>query len=300
MDLNLLAAFVTVAETASFSEAARRLRLPKSSVSRRISALESTMGVRLLHRSTRHVALSTAGAALYERVAPQLASLQQSLRDLPELEEEPSGRLRVTATVDWGVTVLAEVVTRFVARYPAVQVELSLSSELVDLVGGGFDVALRISRHRLKDSTLMARSVGPLAMQLYASPSYLARRGTPRTPRDLEEHSFVVFRSLGRLRLEGPTGSAVIDLHGRVMADDMFFVRESVRTGAGVGLLPRFLAESDVTTGALVNVLPRWHTSMTSLWIVTPAARHVPRKVTAFRDMVLDALRDRPLGPPPA
>jgi DNA-binding transcriptional LysR family regulator len=295
IDLNLLGVFIAVADTASFSEAARRLRLPKSTVSRSIARLEESMGVRLLHRTTRRVALSTAGQALHERVAPLLASVEKSLGELPELEESPSGVLRVTASVDFGATVLAEIATRFVARYPSVTLDLRLTNDVVDLVKERIDVALRLSSRRLEDSSLAARRAGELSLQLFAAPGYLARRGTPRSPRELDEHDWVVFRAARPVKLEGPGEGAQVTPRGRLVCDDMFFAREATRHGGGIGLLPSFLAESDVAAGRLARVLPRFAARGGHLWIVFPEARHVARKVAAFRDFLVESLRGRVL-----
>ncbi|MEO6420504.1 MAG: LysR substrate-binding domain-containing protein [Polyangiaceae bacterium] len=296
IDLNLLPLFAAVAETFSFSAAAEKLGLPKSSVSRGIASLEEEMGVRLFHRTTRHVALSTAGAALLDRISSPLALLQESVGALPELEEEPSGRLRVTAAVDFGATVLAEIVTRFVARYPKVDLDLRLTNARVDLVAAGFDVALRIATTPLKDSALVARNAGVVTLQLYASPSYLALRGMPRAPRDLAAHSWVLFPTMRTLRLAGPGKPVTIVPEGRIQCDDMFFVREALRHGSGIGMLPSFLADGDVSGGHLVRVLPRWNVPTGQLWLIYHGAVHLPRKVLAFRDFVLDALKLRPLG----
>ncbi len=297
VDLDDLAVFVAVAETSSFSLAAGRLGVPKSSVSRAIARLEAATGVALVHRTTRHVALSTAGSALHERVAPQITSLRRSLSTLPELEEEPSGVLRLTASVDFGEAVLADVVARFVARYPAVEVDARLTNLMVDLVAEGVDLALRMSPRRLKDSSLTARKLCPLDMQLYASPTYLGRRTPPRTPRDLEGHDWVRMRNAQALSLEGPGGTATVEMRARVVGDDMSFVRSSVVAGAGIAVLPVFLADTQVAAGALVRVLPRWNVHSSDVWLVSPAGRRQPRKVTAFVDFLLESMKGRALVP---
>jgi DNA-binding transcriptional LysR family regulator len=296
IDLNLLTIFAAVARTSSFSGAAKQLGLPKSSVSRGIAGLELAMGVRLVNRTTRHVALSTAGVALHERVSPQLSALVHALGALPELEEQPSGKLRITALADFASTVLAEIVARFIARHPAVEIELRLTTDLVDLVAEGFDLAFRNSRRRLRDSSLHARKVGSFAMQIFAAPSYLARRGSPRSPADLASHDWAIYSGITRLRLESAGAVADVEPRGRIVCDDMPFVRAAIGAGAGLGLLPTFLAEADVTSGALVRVLPRWAMPSGDLWIISTAARHAPRKVTAFRDFAIESLRARPLA----
>lgn len=297
MNLSLLSVFEAVARTSSFSAAARELRLPKSSVSRGVAKLESDLGVQLLFRTTRQVSLTAAGTALYDRLSPLLRSIRSALGEIPERDEEASGELRVTAPVDLGVLLLAELATRYTARYPAVSIDLHLTGRVVDLVAEGFDVALRVAPS-LKDSTLMVRRVAPITVQLFASPIYLARRGTPRSEEDLAGHDWVFFRSgPQRLRLTAGRDAFAAAGRARLRCDDLLFARNAVRAGAGIGLLPIFLAEEDVIAGTLVRVLPRYERSAGYLHLVTPAAKHVPRKVTAFRDLVLEVVKARFGGP---
>jgi len=297
VDLNWLAVFEAVARTASFSAAADELGLAKSSVSRAVMRLEAALGVQLLVRTTRRVARSAAGTALYDRVAPLLGSIRASLGELPEREEQPAGELRVTAPVDLGELLLAEAVTRYTARYPAVSVELHLTGRVVDLVAEGFDVALRAAPS-LESSTLVVRRAAPIVLQLFASPLYLARRGAPRTEAELSGHDWVEFKSgpqrarvgAGRGRPPGPVRRA------RIACDDLLFARHALRAAAGIGLLPTFVAEPDVAAGTLVRVLPHLERKGGYLHFVTPGRRHVPPKVTAFRDLILEVVKARQLG----
>jgi DNA-binding transcriptional LysR family regulator len=289
MDLNLLQLFVTVAQTSSFSGAARRLGLPKSSVSRKIAALEAVVGAQLLHRTTRQVALSTAGAALYERAAPLVASLRDAVGSLPEREQQPSGELRITAPYDLGATFLAELVAQFALRYPTVRADVWLTNRKVDLVAEGFDVAVRAQAGPIKDSSLTMRRLSTVEMQLFAAPGYLARRGTPRSEAEAAAHDLVSFRAL--------RGSDGLGARNRIVCDDFLFLREAVRAGAGLGLMPTFLAAADVAAGELVRVLPRYSQRGGTFVLLYPATRHVPRKVTAFRDFLLESLTVRPLAP---
>jgi len=300
MNLDLLSTFEAVARTASFSAAAKELGRPKSSVSRAVARLEAGLGVPLIYRTTRKVSLSAAGTALYDRVTPLLTSLRSALTEMPEREELPSGLLRVTAPVDLGALFLVEVVTRYTARFPAVSVDLHLTGRVVDLVGEGFDVALRVAPS-LKDSTLVARRAAPVLVRVYASPVYLARRGTPRSEAELAGHDWVVFHSgPQKLMVSAPFGmpGSGVGSSGRIGCDDLLFVREAVLAGAGLGLLPTFVAEPHLKAGTLVQVLPRLEKQAGWLHVVTPAARHQPGKVTAFRDLVLELLRARGMAAP--
>jgi DNA-binding transcriptional LysR family regulator len=283
MSLELLTSFIAVAETSSFSAAAARLRTSKATVSRAIARLEEGLGAELVHRTTRQ----TAGMALYERAAPHLAELRKSLCSLPELEEAPAGELRITAPIDLGATILPEVVARFTLRYPAVRVDAWITNRFVDLVGEGFDLALRAGEIKRKDSSLVARAVTTVEAQLFASPSYLARRGHPREVGD-EAHEWVQFRSaIPGYSVRKP----------RLLCDDFLFLREALRAGVGIGPLPTFLASSAVAAGELSRVLPAVHLSGGRFSLVYPSARKVARKVSAFRDVLLETVRLHPLAP---
>jgi DNA-binding transcriptional LysR family regulator len=297
IDLTDLGVFVTVVETASFSRAASRLGLPKSSVSRAIARLEDSTRGSLLHRTTRQVTLSTAGRALYERVREQIASLRDATSELPELAEELSGKIRITSVVDLS-EFFADVIDRFIGRYPAMAVDLYLTNEHVDLVREGIDVALRFSTQRLKDSTLNARKLCPNYVQLYASPTYIARLGTPRTPRDLDRHTWVVHRHAPTLRLEGGGPAVHFDsrAHGRVECNDFGLLREALVRGWGVGILGLFQAEPCLTSGKLVRVLPKWWCQVSNFWAIWPGPRQPNRKVAAFLDTVVEALGTNPFA----
>lgn len=290
VDLNQLPLFVAVADAASMSEAARRLNLPKSSVSRGISALEESLGVQLFHRTTRQVKLTTAGASFYEKTAPLVALVRDATHNLPEQTDVPSGTLRITAPPDLGFTLLPGLFAKFCARYPEVQLDVRLSNRLEDLVGEGFDVALRISP-KLKDSTLVARKLSGLDLRLYAAPSYLAKRGTPKTLEELAGHDFVVFRTLAN--------ALPVKLKAVVQTDDVFFTHQATLAGLGIGAMASFLAKADVESGALVPVVPRWSKEVGSLFFVHPKTQHTPRKVTALRDFIIEHLRNHPLCPEP-
>lgn len=298
IDLNLLGAFTAVHETNSFTAAAKRLGVPRSSVSRAVAALEESLGVALFVRTTRTVTTTAAGVVLYDRMSPALSALLTSLSDLPEQAEAPSGTLRVTSTADLGSVLLAETVARYTARHPGTRVELQLTTEVVDLARDGVDLALRVARSGvLPTSSLVARPVGHVAFQLYASPHYLARRGTPRLPADLGTHDLVSFLGSPTLSLSAADARSTVERTPRVVCDDTICAREIVRRGAGIGALPSFLADDDVADGALVRVMPRWVTITGRVFLVRPARKHVPARVKAFRDILLEVLRQRPLAP---
>jgi DNA-binding transcriptional LysR family regulator len=297
IDLNLLRAFAAVHASGSFSAAAVTLGVPRSTVSRAVAALEEQLKLSLFQRTTRKVITTPVGLSLFERVAPQLESLDGALVDLPEQADAPSGTLRITTTPDLGSIVLTEAIARYLRRYPAVQVELELSARVVDLVSEGFDLALRVARTRPKSSSLVARRVGEIVLQLYASPSYLARRPAPRSPAEASLHEWATYDTRP-LSLSSSRGAkSVIAPASRVRSNDMFFQREALRAGCGLGALPSFLADADVTSGTLVRVLPDWVVFSSSVVLIHPAHRHLPRKISAFQELLLELLRQRPISP---
>jgi DNA-binding transcriptional LysR family regulator len=291
MDLNRAAVFVRVVDEGGFSAAARALRLPKSSVSRSVALLEEELGARLLQRSTRKVHLTEAGTAFYDRASRGLAGVEEAAAAVADLQGSLRGSVRITAPVDAGVWLLAPVVARFVALHPAVHVDVVLTGRVVDLVAEGIDFALRAGV--LRDASLIARKLGRADLALYATPAYLARKGTPARPADLARHDCILFRpDRGRATwtLTGPAGVEEVEVGGPVGADDFSFVQRIVVAGAGIGLLPSFLCTDAASTGGLTRVLPEHRGPGGPFHLVYPSARYLPARATAFRDFLLAAL----------
>ena len=284
VSLDLLATFVAVAEAKSFSRAADKLGITKGTVSRGIARLEEIVGAELIHRTTHRVALSTAGTALYERTAPHIHALGDSVQCLPEIAEAPSGRLRITVPHDFGAMILPELLVGFSQRYPQISIDVRVTNDEVDLVAEGFDLAIRATSAPLTDSTLIARRLGTSPSALFASPGYLARRGEPKTLGD-PEHDWLAFR-------RGP--DFLRDVEGvvtTITCDDMFMLRQLVVAGAGIGLLPMALAHATVLSGEIVRVLRQHEADQDSvLYLVYPSSGQVPRKLEAFRDFLVDSL----------
>jgi len=297
IDLNLVRAFAAVLETGRFSTAGERLRVPRSTVSRAVAALEEQLGVTLFHRTTRTVSPTPAATALFERVGASLRSLEAGLQDVPESGKVPTGTLRVSTTPDIASALLSEVSARFIARYPATKIEFILTARLVDLVKENVDLALRItSTSKISGPTsLVARRIGRLVLALYASPSYLARRGTPRVPADLAAHDWIQLEGVTSLPLSRAQKTILVAPNARITSDDVTMVQKLVRSGAGMGWIPTFVVEDDVAEGRLVRVLPKWEAPTGSVHLVHPHRKHEPARVTAFRELLLESLRERPL-----
>jgi DNA-binding transcriptional LysR family regulator len=293
MDLNRVSAFVRVVHDGSFTAAAKSLGLPKSSISRSVAQLELDLGIRLLHRTTRQLHLTDAGAAFYERASRALTDIGEATVAAADTQADLSGAVRVTAPVDLGVFALAPIVARFVRKHPKIRVELGLTGRVVDLVAEGFDLAVRAGP--LRDSSLIARRIGgDLESVPYASPKYLARRGVPKTLADLARHDCVLFRSTtGKAtwdltKLDGE--KSPVDVTGPIATDDMSFVRAAVMAGSGIGLLPRFLCARAEMRGRVIQVLPDWVQRGAVLHLAYPSSRFVPQRVVALRDFFLREL----------
>lgn len=292
MDLNHVSAFVRVVQDGSFTAAARALGLPKSSVSRSIAQLEQDLGVRLLHRTTRKLHLTDAGTAFHNRVARALADIDEATAAASDLQRELRGSIRVTAPVDLGVWAVAPIVARFVRRHPTVNIEVRLSSRIVDLVAENFDLAVRAGP--VRDESLIARRAGSLDLGLYASSRYVARRGAPKTIAELDEHDLVILRTdAGTMswKLTSASGEErSFEPRGSIAADDISFLKKAVLAGGGIALLPLFLVPREEQSGKLVRVLPDWRFSGSMLHVVYPSARYVPQRVVAFRDYLVREL----------
>jgi len=294
MDLNHVAVFARVVELESFTAAANQLGLPKSSVSRTVTRLEEELGVRLLQRTTRTLHLTDAGHAYYERARVALSGLDEAASAATNLSVEPRGVVRVTAPSDASTLNLACIVARFTKQYPLVHIELSLSSRAVDLVAEGFDLAVRAGK--LSDSTLIARKIGLDSMGVFASASYLRRRGRPKAVADLASHDCLLFRGKNgksEWRLSGPKGEESVTVRGPLSVDEMSFAQLAVAAGLGIGLLPTMAVKlrapsRDYPTP--VRILPEYSLGGAGLFVVTPSLRFQPAAVTAFRDFLIQEL----------
>jgi DNA-binding transcriptional LysR family regulator len=288
IDLGLVSAFVAVGELSSFSAAARRLGVTTATISRNIARLEQKIGTQLVHRTSRHVSLSTAGKALFERSASHIHAVRSALANLPESQEEPAGTLRLIARHEFGITLLSEAITRYLARYPGVRVEVELTHRNVDFVADGFDLALQGYGGKLRDSSLAVRRLLEGEFRCYAAPTYVARRGTPRGL-GAAEHDWVLLHAASkRLGLPATT-------QPRVSSNDYLFLRESTRAGVGIGVLPTFLAEPLLVSGELVVVLPSFHKSFGTLVMIHRRSGPLAPKISAFRE-VLSAMLKRGTG----
>lgn len=294
IDPNDLLIFARVAELGSFSRAAERLGLPKSTVSRRLAALEQRMGERLLLRTTRRQTLTEFGLQLLEHARQLVAELDAVGVLREQRQAAPSGRLRVSMPGDFANMVLVDSLAAFMALHPAITLELDLSPRRVDLLGEGFDVAVRMGELP-DDALLVASKLAVFTHGLYASPDYLAERGDPQTPDDLPGHVAVrLLRGNGE-----PAGWTLMQGErrwsgvpaGRVSANSPEMLIRLASAGAGIAAVPDHYAVADVRAGALRRVLPDWDMPTSTAWAVYPGRKLMPAKTRAFVDMLQVALR---------
>ncbi len=289
-DLNTLRLFVEVADSQGFSAAARKLRMQRSSVSRAVAGLEDRLGVQLFSRTTRQVGLTSAGTAFYEQVAPRLSSLLQAVRTMPELEAEPSGKLRLSTSMDIGAVALPAALAGFSRRYPKVQVEVLITNRFVDLVAEGIDATVRPGPRDLEgpapvgregrprwDASLAVHRLREIRGNVYASPTYLARRGRPRNLDEAQSHDWI----------DGP-GPRVCPPDPAVVVDEMLCALGCCREGLGLAGLPDFVARDDVHAGRLVPVFEPEEAWTGALYFMHPKAERLPRKLVALRSSLLE------------
>jgi DNA-binding transcriptional LysR family regulator len=287
MDLNEILAFVHVARSGSFTAAARALGLPKATVSRRVARLEARLAARLLQRSTRRTSLTEVGRVYYERSQHAVSELENAERLLAEVNARPSGTLRVNASFDFGRDHLAPWLAELHARYPELRIELELSQRRVDLIAENIDVAIRGGA--LPDSTLIARKLFDSLLIFCASPAYLKRKGTPRTPSELARHACLALAR--RWPLTGPNGTAEIELEGWLAANEFGVLREAALSGAGVALLAESSVTEELRSGRLRRVLPDHGVVGGGLYAVYPSSHHLSPKVRVFVDFLQEKLQ---------
>jgi DNA-binding transcriptional LysR family regulator len=296
MEIEDIQAFVKVADTGGLSPAAKQMGVSKSVVSRQIARLEKSLGARLLTRTTRGAALTEAGASFREYAA-RITAVADAARDALAPDGKVRGRLRVSAPLSFGATHFAPVLAELAARHPELEVHASYSDRHVDLVTEGFDAAIRLGM--LTDTNLVARRISTFGGRLVASPTYLAKHGTPTTPDELREHIAV-----NRPNDEWPLqhGAAEITVHprARFTADNGAALVPAALAGIGIALLPDFLIQEHVASGALIALMPDYPMPEAGVYVVRPPGGSASCKVRALIDIMVQKFGDRPCPVPQA
>lgn len=287
-DVNDMLFFAHVVKVKSFSEAARRLNVSKSRVSKSIARLEASLGVRLLHRSTRSLSLTDVGEAYFEHCDRILDEMTQADMTVSRLYQEPRGKLKISAPVAFSTMHIASALPHFMALFPDLTVDLTISDRLVDLAEEGYDIALRITPQ--PGQNLVARQLVPIRRKICASPSYLVRHGIPKTPEDLARHNcldYTFMNTQGVWHLQGREGDVSIPVSGSLRINDDEALSQAVLGGLGLALLPTFIVGKDLQEGRLVEVLPGYVPTERFIYAVHLPNRHLPLKVRAFIDFLI-------------
>lgn len=284
--------FVAVVTEESFTAAAERLDTDKARVSRIVQRVEEKLGARLLNRSTRRLSVTEAGRDYFERATSILAAAEAAEAAVAQQSREPKGRIKISATPEFGTTRVDDWIAAYLSRWPQVSVETVYSIRLVDIIHEGIDVAIRIGA--LQDSELSARKLGEIRYGLYASAAYLKRAAPVVSIDDLKDHDLIMKASSGRptwTLVNGPATEKVAQTP-RCLLDNIVAARNLTLSGLGIAQLPRFMAEPHVAEGRLVRLLPDWASIPMPVHAVFASTRYMDPKVRGFIDLCRDAFED--------
>lgn len=290
-----LEAFVAVVEEGSFTAAANALGVSKSHISKQVSALENRLGARLLNRTTRSLALTSAGHSFHERCVRILEDVDEAERAVMQLHTEPRGLLRMSVPHAFGLAYIAPAVADFLCEHPDLEIDLDFSDRRVDLIAEGLDLVIRIGE--LADSSFAFKKLAPIDVMLCVSPAYVERFGKPTTPDDIDPaHLFqYAYAPSTALRFEKDGQERVVRASGRLRSNNGEALTEAAIHGVGIALAPDFLVMEHVRRGRLIPILQDWlPPDRRALWALYPHSRHLSAKVRAFVDFLAERL-----SPPP-
>ncbi|MDX2208989.1 MAG: LysR family transcriptional regulator [Sphingopyxis sp.] len=293
------AMFAAVADAGSFASAAATLGVSPASVSKAVARLEVSLGLTLFHRTTRRVALSTAGADLLPDARAMVAAAAAATESAHEERGVLAGPIRLTAPMSFGIRALGSPLAKFAAAHPDVTLDVMLSDDQCDIVTGGYDLALRIAE--LPDSSLLSRTVAPVPLALVASPAYLAEHGMPRHPLDLGLHRLIGYghrRQVSPLAFSRPGESASVTPGGPLFANNGDVMVPMLVAGQGLAVLPEFIVAAELADGRLVRVLTDWSLPALRLQIVMPPGRRRPARVNALVEHLMASLKQSCGGHP--
>ncbi|WP_394821995.1 LysR family transcriptional regulator [Pendulispora albinea] len=285
-----LNAFATIAAHGSFARAAAHLRVSPSALSQTIRGLEERLGVRLLNRTTRSVAASEAGAQLLARLRPVLDELDAAVADVTAFRDRPAGTVRINAARMAAIRFLGPLLGRFYRAHPEIVLDVTVDDTLADIVEGGFDAGIRLGERLEKDMVAVKLS-GDMTSLVVATPSYLARYGTPKTPRDLHQHRcinarFPTNRTLYRWEFEQGKKSVEVAVKGPLVLDDWDLVLRAALQGVGIAYVIDPRAQRWIDRGKLTRILEAWSPTFPGFYLYYPSRRQTPPALRAFLDFV--------------
>lgn len=286
-ELKRVGVFTRVVEAQSFSEAARQLGVAKSAVSKQIALLEKEVGVRLFNRSTRRLSLTEAGEIYYRHSAEIVSRAQIAMHELREYQNQPTGTLRVSSPVSFGVERLAPVIKELRCLYPQLKIDLQLDDKVVNMVEEGIDLAIRIGW--LQDSNLVAKRLCESPVLLFASPEYLAKFGTPKHPQDLTSHNWISLSLLSSpLRWQFSRDGVLenVQLQSDVKTNSVDAAVALAKNGLGISALAKYKLYEEFENGSLLPVLADWQLPSLGIYAVYPHREHLPAKVRIFMEFL--------------
>jgi DNA-binding transcriptional LysR family regulator len=291
-DLNEIASFVAVVRHAGFTAAAKELQEPKSTLSRRVSQLEKRLGVNLIIRTTRSIRLTDAGKNFYNECSRILGEMQEAEKLIAPHQQAAEGVVRITAPVEIGAHQFPPLLKEFSEKYPKIQIEVDLSDRYVDMLREGFDIALRAGN--LKDSSLMAKKLGTGCFALFASPGYLKKFGTPKIPKEVEDHRCIVFSPEFReipWQLNNENRKEKILPHSHIRVNSFTMAKNLAINDLGICYGPISAATEEIKNKKLVQVLPEWTGEPRPYSLVYPPAKLHPLRVKLLLDFLYQKLK---------
>lgn len=292
IDLNRLLVFKVVVLTGSFSKAGQQMRMPKSRVSRQISALEREIGVPLIYRTTRSFQLTQAGKDLFQRALPALTDLESVVQNLGDTSSDIQGTLRVTVPEDVGVELMAGICHEFHLAHPRVQLDVIVDNRTVDLVKEGVDLALRIGK--VKDSSLTGKKVGEIRLGLYASTTLFQRFAKPQKIDDLAQIPYLsFFNESQNIKLKGPKSSCTLKTRPMVNCNNFFTLKKMAVMGDGFSLLPSYLVKEEVARGELIPLFKDWHAEEVPVHLLYPPQKNMPPRLRSLIDFMSRRLGEK-------
>ena len=293
--LNAMRAFIRVAETGSFSVAARTFGSTQATMSKRVAALEEILGVKLLIRSSREQSLTEAGRDYFQQCIPILEAIDEAESHARCHTHAPRGLLRITASVDFARQILSPLLDTFMQQYPDIFIDLILSNYQLDMIAGSIDIAIRSGN--FEDSSLIAKPLCRMSMYLTATPEYLAKHGVPSHPNDLIDHECLLYSPVDNPRRwyfkEGHKTMSVI-VNGRFQCDNGNLILDMALASKGITMLPYWMMHSNVSRGDLVLLLPEYAMPATNIKMVYPDRKHLPLKTRSFLDFMAKQTKNHP------
>ncbi len=291
MELNEMGVYATVVELGSFTKAAAKLSMPKSTVSRHVSQLEGRLGVRLLNRTTRQLKPTEVGKLYFHHCSRIIEEAEQAREVIQTMQAQPSGLLRITLPLAFGSEFMQDLIKDFLELHPKIRVEMLMDNRSLDMLDEEIDIAFRMGD--LPDSSMVARHIGSNRLILCATPEYLKNHGTPQAIDDLAKHAFLRHSSAPMSLQKGQQTFKLV-AQDRLLLNDMDLLRKMTLKHMGIGLLPKSIAMDELQSGQLLVVLPEYSSPKKDFYLMYAGRRQKAVKVSAFVDFALERIKSNP------